>query len=1186
MSTRCEDCRVRLADLLSQPSGGDGYAEVRRHLEECSDCRAYYESLQADDRLLRGFAEAMRPAVEAVEDAVLASLHESSRRSTLPHMSTRGHRLWYAAAAVVVLAILGAAGRLLGPFDPASPSLARTLQAIQAKRWVHTVTEVHSAEGVRAYEDWECFRVHITARRTSDGFVRYANFSEKVVYEYNPHSNKITVGFTTDNYMVPRQKTPFARLSESVASAGREDATTSRCPAPEYGRHAEFVRIDFTDNPVCESMVLIRDTEQNLLLRMEHAMLHDGERSRLTTTFDYPESGPVNIYALGVPAEAVVHDTRPGGPALDLANEVQTRFERGFGDHTAVILESQVGPDGGLAPLKVRVLSQTGDLKQARHYYAFDFAGVPRQHATLHPLIKDQWPDLTIPEILALEDGDALERRMVFDGRKTVRDRREQRELVRDEHATDQFNLLYAGTFSDSLTAMIWPNLHIEFASGSSQFQKTIRLLPDDPNRPGLVGLQIARFAETEDYWFDPQKDYMLMERIHWQEGIGMVTRDLVLASESTPSGRWCPGLIQTEFVRREPEGSVQIDRRQKRVLVDTVPAAEATALAAAEPPPAEQTTAGPTEVATIPRLEPPAQGVHGVVRDEQGTAIGGATVLLSHQWGQWGLDDEIVQSIVTDPRGRYRLTEPIKFARTEPHDYAQDRYALFAIHPDHALAWQNIRQGQEKSVYDLTLTSPTARTILVTDLAGTPIPGARVWLYSAGDRTSSNPLFQDHFLIEKDVGLVGAVTDASGVATITNLPATGCSFHATQRGFATGLAFFAQNHIRLTPGADLSGWVLTHTGAPVPGAIVRLQAEWMHNHFLARSDAGGRFAFVDLPAEGWDTSPWGLSKGGNGTYTMVLEHADYAAPNRELKLLPGQAISDLVIEVAAETTVVRCLVVEEGTDRPVPGACLSGENAIGAIHGYADANGVFTVRVISGPTDLSFHSPPNGVYIVDGSIPEGGRAQFEARGERIDLVLKAPRIAGRLIRVLGVVLGPERVPVVGAVVCAAAGRFETATAGSYVRPTGTDAEGRFELKEVPAGRDLHLFVETKDHVLAGTDVVPIPADANQLPVIELMLRPTRSCAVVILDKEGTPATETALTATPLVAGERMWMSSAPRAVRTDRLGILQMDGVVPGLMYRLRDRRFDETSGRTSGRRPEGHERWLDTEMVLVPLE
>lgn len=928
MNPRCQPYRSAIPDLFSEILAPEQASDIRRHLDECPDCRKYFESLECDDVLLVRFTDLMRPSVATMETAVLEAMAnrppESMATPILAHSSLRTSSLKLAVAATIVLATLGVIGYMFVPSRIPTPTLARTLAAMRSRPWVHSLTREPFSGAASRREDWECSDSRIRASRLPNGVVYYVSVSQNVAYSYDPDSNTVTVSFA-DDHRLSRYRMPLERLSEITQSVRQGRARIRVESGP-----VELIHLDLAGGSDMESITITRDLERDVLTRVERSAREGVKTRRIVTIFDYPDSGPADVYSLGVPVDAAIRDLRSKMPA-------PVRIEK---------------PDAVSAPTS---------------------------------------------------DGN---------------------------------------------------------------------------------------------------------------------------------------GITPTEPEQEEP-------------------------------------------VAATPSADPSTEGVAGVVRDEQGKAVADATVVLFHRERRWGLDDEILQRTETDPNGRYLLTAPIHFKQTEPHDYTQDSYILFATHPDYALAWQNIRQGQVKPAYELTLTHPTTRTITVTDTAGNPIPGARVWLYEAGDRTDSNPLFRDYLYVETDVGLVGGTTDANGSATITNLPATDCCFNASLKGFATSLAFSSQNPIHLTLGADVSGWVLTPKGMPVAGAIVRLQAEWMWSQFLARSDSQGRFAFADLPAEGWDMSPWGKSEGGSGRYTIVLEHPDYAAADTKLHLRPGQVIDDFVIEVAAETTLVHCLVLEDGTDKPVPGARIAGDNKIGTINGYSDESGVFAVRVMPGPTTLSFHSPPNGVYILEGSRPDDSTVRFQAQGPEMNVVVKSPLMAGRLVAVPGTVLGPDRKPLANTAVYAAAGRFETATAGNYVRPTGADASGRFELKEVPAGRDLHLLAETKDHGLAVTRVVHIPDDVNDLPAIELLLQPTRSCAVVVLGRDGNPAADASLSVAPVVEGERMWMSSAERRGKTDHLGVLQMDGIIPGLTYRVRDARFDEVSGPL----PSGYDKWLDCEIVLIPL-
>jgi hypothetical protein len=1168
MKNQCEEYRSLMADAISTGLDAERNSELQRHLEACSACREHWRLLQRDDGRLTTLTEMMRLVVSGIESSTVNCLLGDAQAVSCPILPKRTFHVgvWVKCAAAIVLACFGAlwVGRSFGPLRVSTVSLAQTLEAMRAMTWVHSV-EVLSTEPTAAWERWECFGTHVVGCRRPDGVVEYTDYVANTAYRYNPNSNKITVSFTTDTYMLPRPQTAFEMLTQVIDGAQEVGAHMMSSPVVENGRNLERIVLMFDDYPHCESTVLLRDTRSHLLVRMETTEIRGDERPVRVTVFDYPQPGPADIYALGVPPDATVFDIRPEGPALALVDEVQRRFEQGFGDYLAVVLESLVGDDGTLEPSGIAILRQKGNLKRSDHYCAFNFQDPSRASETLYSQVKPDWPNLTIPQVLQLGNAATLERQMLFDGRRTLRRIRFSRdgELTTDEHPTDEFQDQYSGSLLDSLTALIWPNLHLELQSGSSQYKREARLLPDDPNRPGLVGLQFVRFAETESLWFDPSRDYMLMERVKTQEGVGTHTLYVVTQVEQTPSGRWYPAMAD-------------MGRYELRMLVDDNPVFdEATFRFSADEASTEK---APGQGAAPPAaLLPSTRGLAGSVRDEQGRAVPQATVLLYFNRNHWGLGNRVVEQTQTDPNGRFVLAGPLAF---EPGN-EQDYYILFAIHPDFAFAWQNIREGQAVQACDLTLTAPVTRVMTVSDHDGNPLPGVRVWLFSAGDRTSPNPLFRDYASVPTDMGLVGGLTDANGCAVLTNLPATDCCFNATLRGYADGLAFSGQNHIRLSPGADVSGWVLADKGAPVSGAVVRFYTDWMHRYFLARTDAWGYFELTDLPAQGWDMSPWGEAQGGSGGYVITVQHPDYAAPDRKLTLTPGQRIDDFLIDVPTQTTLVRCLVLEEGTDKPVAGARIDGTNAIGSIERHSDANGVFTVRVLPGPVSLHFSSPPEGVYTLTDSLASGlNHVSFQAQGREMTVLLKTPPIAGALVSVPGRVLGPQGTPVNDVAVYAAAGRFETATVANYVRPTGADGAGRFTLKEVPAGRDLHLFTETKDHRLAAAEVIPIPENPEEMPTVELILQPTRTAEVVIQDEAGDFVADTALSILPLVQGERIWMSDAARRGRTDRLGLLQLEGVMPGLVYQVRDARFEENI-----RRPAGEE-WFERDMILIPLE
>ncbi|MBN1359144.1 MAG: hypothetical protein JW993_01060 [Sedimentisphaerales bacterium] len=268
--------------------------------------------------------------------------------------------------------------------------------------------------------------------------------------------------------------------------------------------------------------------------------------------------------------DGIVDDIRADGPALALVDRIQKRFEQGLGDSLAVVLESRIQSDGTLYPVEIAVLRQQGTRKLSERYRAHNFHNPAGAPATLYPLVRDDWPDLTVAQVLKIVDADALQRRVSFDGSRTATDLRQRRRqnwfdallrwvlgprvansfnwsrMVRSEHETDGFMTLDG----ESLVSLIWPNLHLKIQSGSSQVKREIRLLPEDPNRPGLVGLQYVHFAETEDYWFDPAKGDMRVEYVKRQYGTAGVSRLLVTETAQMPSGQWYPQTIRMESAR------------------------------------------------------------------------------------------------------------------------------------------------------------------------------------------------------------------------------------------------------------------------------------------------------------------------------------------------------------------------------------------------------------------------------------------------------------------------------------------------------------------------------------------------------------------------------------------------------------------------------------------------------------
>jgi hypothetical protein len=443
---------------------------------------------------------------------------------------------------------------------------------MKQSKWVYSVTETNSEKGRTVWHAWRSSDPHVNIRKSEDGTAVYTAYNQNVNHKYNPNSNVITASFVRDDYLLSRQEGPFTSVEGIIESARKGSAKIARETTSIDGVRVEVIRIVYVNDPQNESVVLTRDIEMDLLVKMERKGIRRGREGRFTsvTTFEYPEQGPEDIYALGVPRDARTVDTRPEGPAVALVELVQGRFERGFGDHIAVVLHSRVGEDDSLEPGSIAVMRQKGDLKRIDRYRAYDFQNREPRPGTLYEKIRDTWPNLTIPQTLELEDSEALERQMLFDGKQTITRHRDIEGTWRDriDGRADYFKVRK----EDSLAGLTWTVPFNQITSGSSHMKVDIQSLSEDPNHPGLVGFKFLGFAQTDECWFDPDKDHILLERVERQEGSRPVTRTIVTETGRTPDGKWYPKVIRLNSKSLTPQGSPQSESWEKRIMLDTNP--------------------------------------------------------------------------------------------------------------------------------------------------------------------------------------------------------------------------------------------------------------------------------------------------------------------------------------------------------------------------------------------------------------------------------------------------------------------------------------------------------------------------------------------------------------------------------------------------------------------------------------
>jgi hypothetical protein len=483
-------------------------------------------------------------------------------------------------AAVIVLVLIGTGIIRFGSHG-GGIALGDIVESMQRVPWIHVTGTVQSPERNGHIEEWQSFDRRILVSTGPDGVITYRDYNAETMYVYDPQTNTVTISPTTDRYNVGSPGSPVAALKEMIASQEETGARVTSETTVHDRVAVQTIHIVAQEHDT--TLICARDSGLPLSMESIATLPETSEQAVASMAFDYPVEGPADIYAAGVRADAKVIDNRPKGNAADLIEQVQRRFDAGFEDHIAVMLESYVDSNGVLGPKQLVVMWQQRPRKRMGRYHAFNFGNRRPEMATLYPAIKDTWPNLTVAEVLGLISDKFAEYQLIFDGTASTNWTDFSGRVNVQTIRTDLFQV--GGV--ESLADLAGPNPSALMMTGSDT-QKKLEVLPADPNHPGLVGFRIVTSpsdssghlpgtttrASVASYWFDPAKDYLLIEKSSRSEQDEGVSKSVTTATQigRTPAGKWYPTKIRIASSYPGRDGQIHHNTREQRILLDTSP--------------------------------------------------------------------------------------------------------------------------------------------------------------------------------------------------------------------------------------------------------------------------------------------------------------------------------------------------------------------------------------------------------------------------------------------------------------------------------------------------------------------------------------------------------------------------------------------------------------------------------------
>jgi len=280
------------------------------------------------------------------DDAVLGDVIEAFEKSRIKKTSAIEQNIWriimksritkFAASAAVIIAFILSMTLSDKTVAPAF-GMNDVLAAMAKAEWLHMTwefTEVNTGSDTAGRELEESW-ISVTPRRNisinKNGSVSLAEYSigELKVQKYEPETNVLTTTYRVTNKNYSHTSIVDMYL-EQISGLEERGARIKYINTVYDGNPAKIINIDnLNKNGVHQKFSIVADVETYLPKRMTYHYESADQSATANVTFDYPKTGPTNIYQTGVPhdAEVKIIDHRPSPEFIEVVKPYRAARE-------------------------------------------------------------------------------------------------------------------------------------------------------------------------------------------------------------------------------------------------------------------------------------------------------------------------------------------------------------------------------------------------------------------------------------------------------------------------------------------------------------------------------------------------------------------------------------------------------------------------------------------------------------------------------------------------------------------------------------------------------------------------------------------------------------------------------------------------------------------------------------------
>ncbi|MDH4238033.1 MAG: hypothetical protein OEW48_00580 [Phycisphaerae bacterium] len=226
-----------------------------------------------------------------------------------------------AAAAVIIIAVLVGIHQLGNSVDVTTVALANVVENINKKPWMHATVKRYQNGKENIHQQWCHFSSEKAFGKGQDGAVWCFDYGTgQKQFFYQPSTNTLEVNKLSEGGFYGTDSA-YNLINAAVQYQAEENATISEYLDKLNGRKVKVFQIEKT-MPVDVMSIgpkvvvktkyyLLADIKTKLMIAVRAEYLNKDDRviRYIKTEVTYPETGPKDIYALGVPRTAKIIDT-------------------------------------------------------------------------------------------------------------------------------------------------------------------------------------------------------------------------------------------------------------------------------------------------------------------------------------------------------------------------------------------------------------------------------------------------------------------------------------------------------------------------------------------------------------------------------------------------------------------------------------------------------------------------------------------------------------------------------------------------------------------------------------------------------------------------------------------------------------------------------------------------------------